>query len=583
MNKNIFKTITVMLSAMMCLTAAAQNLDPTVEVNRAYEGKLLEIYKPSLNMAVPDTVRQFDLDFDYSVFDSPYKGSYEFKPYELLMKPFSVERNMPSFWLKAGAGYTLHPDVELVWTPVRKNRFTMSVYGDYDAYFGAYRTFKPENVADGVLKLNRWSKGNGETSLWNGYQMKSDAGIQGQYDWKMGYASFDLGYVGVASKDTLKSRSLNGFDINLNVASKPSGDTYFHYDIDVDYNMAFDKLMFEARNAALVEHNFDFNANVGTVIAKSHHLLFDLGMQTVAYSGDMLGVANELSITPHYMMNKGRWHVDLGLKVAKIIRPEKSEYYSLKDQVVYPDVAVKFSAIEDALVIYANVGGGNVLNTYTSMVSRNPYVDTDFGRGLPMLDTSVERVSVCLGFDGRISKRFMYDIHAGYSNMNNGLLDAVAVKSVYLPAIGYASYQKLYAGLDWNWYAESFTFKGGIEYAGYTADKKVDVAEGADTAEDVAVLMPASFTGKAVAEYNWNRRVVAGVDCAFSSARKGSLVDTEVIVPGFADLGVYAEYAANNKLSFWLRGGNLMNMTVQYSPLYAEKGISFTGGICLKL
>ena len=30
-------------------------------------------------------------------------------------------------------------------------------------------------------------------------------------------------------------------------------------------------------------------------------------------------------------------------------------------------------------------------------------------------------------------------------------------------------------------------------------------------------------------------------------------------------------------------GGNLMNMTVQYNPLYAEKGISFTGGICLKL
>ena len=56
-----------------------------------------------------------------------------------------------------------------------------------------------------------------------------------------------------------------------------------------------------------------------------------------------------------------------------------------------------------------------------------------------------------------------------------------------------------------------------------------------------------------------------------------------VTVPGFADLGIYAEYAANNKLSFWLRGGNLLNMTVQYSPLYAEKGINFTAGICLKL
>ena len=55
--------------------ASAQNLDPTVEVRRTYEGKLLEAHKPQLSMSVPDSLTRFDLDFDYSVFETPYKGS----------------------------------------------------------------------------------------------------------------------------------------------------------------------------------------------------------------------------------------------------------------------------------------------------------------------------------------------------------------------------------------------------------------------------------------------------------------------------------------------------------------------------
>ena len=66
------------VAVAMMQTLMAQNLDPTVEVNRAYEGKLMEVHKPVLKMEVPDSVMRFDLDFDYSVFESPYKGSYEF-------------------------------------------------------------------------------------------------------------------------------------------------------------------------------------------------------------------------------------------------------------------------------------------------------------------------------------------------------------------------------------------------------------------------------------------------------------------------------------------------------------------------
>ena len=55
------------LVAIAALTASyslgAQDLDPTVVVRRAYEGKLVESNKPQLDMQVPDSVTRFDLDF----------------------------------------------------------------------------------------------------------------------------------------------------------------------------------------------------------------------------------------------------------------------------------------------------------------------------------------------------------------------------------------------------------------------------------------------------------------------------------------------------------------------------------------
>ena len=85
MKKYIYAFIAAALAATGSLVA--QELDPTVVVNRAYEGKLLEVHKPSFEMEIPDTVSKFDLDFDYSVFDKPYKGAYEFTPYVLTLRP----------------------------------------------------------------------------------------------------------------------------------------------------------------------------------------------------------------------------------------------------------------------------------------------------------------------------------------------------------------------------------------------------------------------------------------------------------------------------------------------------------------
>jgi hypothetical protein len=81
--------------------------------------------------------------------------------------------------------------------------------------------------------------------------------------------------------------------------------------------------------------------------------------------------------------------------------------------------------------------------------------------------------------------------------------------------------------------------------------------------------------------YNYRKRIYAGVNCDFSTLRTGG--ENTVTIPGYADLGVSLEYVTSRGISFWIKGGNLLGMTVQRNPAYALKDPYFTLGICLKL
>ena len=62
--KAIHRYIFLSVTALCPVAAAAQNLDPTVEISRAYEGKIAQAQKPVRDMTVPDSVSTFRLDFD---------------------------------------------------------------------------------------------------------------------------------------------------------------------------------------------------------------------------------------------------------------------------------------------------------------------------------------------------------------------------------------------------------------------------------------------------------------------------------------------------------------------------------------
>lgn len=607
MKKNIFiNFIPVAVAAMMAFPASGQNLDPTVVVSRTYEGKLMEVHKPQLKMAVPDSVLRFDLEFDYSVSDSPYKGAYEFSPYSLDMKPSPAYRDIRTFYMKAGAGYQLHPVFDAVWSPFVKGPFRMNVYASNRSFIGNYWTMaEPSSLGSaGAVELDRMTKADGSKRHWPGYDLRSNAGVQGRYDWVNAFAGFDVAYVGLHQQDNLfhvTGRAYDAVDARMNMASKNHPGTAVRWYADLSYRFAEDKMRSTAEgNRYLMENDFSVSGGVSYVFLNGDRIGVGLGFDMAMLDGAEYSGGGDADVVPHYVMDRDRWHFDLGFRVSAAFRSEKfSQMYGYEEQMIYPDVRVEYKAIPDAMKIFLHFGGDSRVNSYADVLAYNRRADVSYGRGVwNLLDITDEKISVVAGLEGRIGPRFSYTLQGGYINYGNALLDGVVMKNAtsvtsarWLPAIGYASYDKLFASAEWMLALEHFRFDGNVNYS-YCDFSSIEAGSG--------LLLPAALTGDVALRYDWKHRVLVGADCRFSSARKGSALYSsdiyttyasgsdgyksfEARVPGYADLGLEVEYVVNRKFSAWARGGNLLGMTIQDCLLYAEKGPYFTLGICLNL
>ena len=543
--KRIIISIAIMVSA--AFSSAAQNLDPTVEVSRRYEGKLMDVHKPVMEMAVPDSLYRFDLDFDYSVFDNPYRGSYEFNPYTMDMKPQARAFTPSRFYLNAGAGYTIHPTMDILWSPVFKSPFRMDVYGTHRSYVGDYRT--PHVGAKAAKNYFDW-----------GYDLLSKAGVDMGYDWEKVAFDFGASYYGVAVNEAFSKGAYNAADVYFAVKSKGLGKFMYGASLSYRYGNA----------GQMDEHLFDLAVSVGHLIRPYNRMVIDLGMDFGIYQGVQHVSFANIWFAPRYVREKDGLMTSVGLKVSVVT--SQSPAFARGNQYVYPDVRVSYNVIKDAMKLYLNVTGGESINTYATLIDRNHHFNWAYSvAGNPALGSSVERVRPELGIDGRISSHFSYRLHGGYLLKDNAVMDVIVEDgSGYRPGVGYGRYQQAYAGAEWTMDFEAFRWDAAFMYA-HTWD--LPGLAGA------WFVRPAAFKAETSAVYNWNKRVYVGVDCEFASIAK--TIKSEVYLPYYVDLGAYAEYAFNKKLSVWLRGGNLLDMEIQRNPLFAEKGINFTAGISL--
>ena len=579
------------VAAVACpLTASAQNLDPTVEVSKAYEGKVMEVHKPLFEMAVPDSVLRFDLDFDYEVFENPYKGAYEFKPYSLDMQPVVASPEFESMYLRLGAGngfesLSLHPVADFLWSPVVKNDLKVDVYARHRSYFGEYRKPSEFSGQTGDVVDLGMKKSYGRTD----FDMLSQAGVDGRYDWTYGSALAGVSYLGIAEHYGLRSDSFNSLGFNAGMASKDHGQ-FMNYEVSASYRFGKDRLAYKDElndilEDGLTENIFSLNGKLKAVLKDEHKALFEIGVENYSYG---FARVSRLTFAPHYLYRKGRLAVDAGFRIESLVPAADSGCFETKGQFIYPDVTVDYQLVPGSLKAYAKIGGGTKVNIFSALKQENHHFDLLYSRGGILMDNTIENFAMSAGVDGRLGSRFGYDVRAGYSLLGNAPVETVAVSAlpgntepVFVPGIAYAGYRKAYVAADWRWEMERFRFDGNVGYQYCWYEDKDELTGG--------YFLPAALTGDVAFRYNWSKRVFLGADCSFATARqKGSVALPDGSVksakgPGYADLGIDFEYLLRKDLSLWCRGGNLLNMAVQRNLLYAEKGLNFSVGICLNL
>ncbi len=585
-----------LVSAAMLMTAAVsfgQNFNPTVEVTNTYQGNASEVHKPLLEMNVPDSLLRFDLDFDYEVFEKPYQGAYSFKPYMLNLRPAKDAWRGRKLYLKAGAGYSLHPQLDFVFSPEQGGPFQMSVYAGHRSYFGNYHEIRPE-LQDGLYRLKK------SGSKFSGYDALTSAGFDGRYSWDRTILSFGVGYYGLAAKDSVMSRAYNALDFNVRVRSNNDAESYFLYDVgakgrlahdNLDYNTSFafpDGMTVDGQN----ESWFRLDGLAGPVLDVRRSFLVGFEAETASYSKLYDGNIGRVALVPSYRLKSGRWNLDLGVRFEYVFRNDAKDYFRAMTgdvgQIVYPDAHVSFAAGE-CVSLYADATGGSRLNTYSSQISGNHHLNPSFlvapvyEQMIQMIDNTIENVNARIGVRGNIASSLQFDVNGGIGVYDNALMESglFLADGRLLPSLTFSDFNLIYANVLLGWKANRVKVDADLRCRSVSFQSDDELNRG--------FTLP-KYSGGLRATYDIRSRLYAGVAVEASSWREGwcesevvSAEDAKVRVPGYVDLGVNCGYKLNRKWRVWLESGNLLCQTIQRNPFYAEKGLWATAGVSLNL
>ena len=579
------KNLTLYL-LLLGVTLSAQSLDPTVRVTGTYQGNVSTEDFPRQEVVLPDSVATFDTRFDYSVFDKPYQGSYDFSPYLMDLRPKKQEIRKNQLYLRAGAGYTLHPLVDAYWNPaVGDSCFNLSVYATHRSYWGTYRA---TNAFDGseVLKSE------------NGLESDTRAGVKGRYDFKRVVLDWDAFYKGLHAKAGTNlelpfgKRGYNLANVSVGAHSPRQSVGRVFYDFRLDAHYAQDNFTGWA-DPVLRMGNVALYGKVGDMINPNHGFQLDVDLRAFilrsgADAADPVhnNYAQLFSVTPHYLMAFRKFKMDLGVNIAYVLKDRSTLNYGKPvQQVVYPDVTISYDPWKQWATFFLKVNGGIKMNTYDDLLESNPYFNARYNyAGESLLESTVERVNASLGVDGKITPKWSYHVELGYKVVGLAPMEAVKMETIamqpqMLPGIAYVNYQSFYAGLRTRYHCEFLDVYGRVRYQG-TYNINHNVSD-----KGVLTLPPVLLDLRAT--YNYNKRIYAGLSLEIQGTRKAHWladgVGKDYIIRPFFNLGLDAQYVLSPEWSFWLHCDNLLFQEIQRHPFFAQQGGQFTLGFTLNI
>ncbi len=575
----------ILISASLALLAGtdafAQKFNPRVEVTNTFEGKVLEAHKQDLQMNVPDSLTKFQYNIDYSVFDKPYQGSYEFQPYKIEMKPEAAPSGQRHLYANIGAGYTFHPVGDVVFSPsFKKIPLKLSVYDTFRGFLGHYG-IQESNIGS-ASSLVVFENRNDHVS--NGFVFDNKAGVDARYEFANLALEADMGYRFLSANDTLNMHNLHMAECMVRLLPlDPTRADYF-YGGKLYVNAGKDdiqSLLIKRHKMGVNDMGADFTA--GKNLTPRSVVQAEAGIETVIYSGYRDATATKVWIAPRYIHEWDRGYAKLGVKISYLKGSDTSaekptpDCFQHKSNIIYPDIYVNHFLVKDYLSVYASATGGDSLNDFASVLRENPFIDPT--KVIPYMDSSSETVNAKAGFKGTIAGRLSYDIGGGYSILSNARCDAFGVyynqnahSYYYAPYYNFCDYDIWHVGMSLLWKSPRVDVDGHLRY------QKTDLMDNYYYA-----VAPAEVVWGIDATYNWNRRIFAGLVINAESSREGFFhvegIDfRRVSLPAFVDLGIKGSYKFNDRWTAWLKAGNLLGHAVRTYFMHPEAGQYVTVG-----
>ena len=547
------KRINLAIAVMaLCAPLSAQNINQSVQVTNEYESRFSDFQKTGPSLQVPDSLYRFDYSFDYSVFETPYKGSYEFSPYRISVTPEARLYDGSKFFLRLGAGYTIHPQFEMAWQMLQTPDFAIGVFAEGGGYAGRYSR-------------------RGVAESFSGHDLNGRIGLGGQYLRPAVRLSYHFGYEGIfAGEGGAEPYFRSGFSSVIaagRIQSRERPGNQMFYDIDLQYRYSSDGGRSEGKVSASGENNLRVAVSAGPVLASKYRILIDGLFELESLRGDdyykvadshgeLFGgmrMASLGSIKPHVDFLLGPVRLDAGVRV---------DYSKGTDQGAFsvsPDVTARMALLDADMELVAGVSGGQYIQSHYAVKQLNHFA---FMMG-SSAKISREKLHVRAGLQGHAASRLQYELEAGYVSYQG-----MPLASLYgvLPV----DYNAAYVQGRFSWRGPRLELDADAKYSYLRLNTLC------------AAFAPPAFVGELRGRYNWENRTWAGLFVEAQSSRL-SLASDGVWIPWFANLGLTFEYRIDARWTFWAEAGNLLGMAIERAPGFIEKGQYGTVGFSLKL
>ena len=581
------KKLQILLLAILLSAPVFAQIDPTVVVDREYEGKIdVDVRMPQTPITVADSLKKFDVSFDYSIFDRPFRDLYEFSPYQAASLGVVPPKAVPHFSARVASQYPLMPEVDLFGQLVPKKNPNVN--------FGLFVKYASE--AGKIPAMDQL------INTLDARRLRMSAGAFFKYAWEKGELSLLGSYRTSYARDGLDAREslvatnlvqdsakhyVNAYEADFKIRSTNVKDHEFYYDIDASFvrsakDLKYQSPVFDPYNFSETALNID--AEFGSSF-EEHRMYVDVRSQNNWYDqlgGYYLGI---IEFAPIYRYSKGRFDGRFGIRFSNSFAGDNSTS-------IYPDVDAKFELAENKLWVRAVANGGRNIDNLGFHLETAPWLMMGLNGGLPgSIQTNAEPfkmryttrpIDAKISFEGIIGSRLGINVYGTYTSFKDRMLLYSGQFYQSLPFVypEFVDYAKLSAGVELTWTSKDLRVFTSVQGNKYNSESPLFMLPKIESLSQI--------------EYNFKERLFLSTALVIQGERESMFGIPAYLpavpltqdgqrgkVPAYLDLSAKAEFKVNRFFSVYIKGGNLLN---KENYIYAGIGsmpINGGGGICI--